>query len=310
MSNTFFPLAAIGVATLLVACAGAPPAQGDSGSSVTAPVIEVASASPADPREVPTAPQPLSAAKERGDDCIADLLAGHQLRTPAGQPDQQLYVEGHDAMLAGDTPTARKKLLELTERHKRSSFVPLAYLLFGEMFADEAQSDPSKAPIAANFYREVVKFPPADNPGNHYAHLRLGDTYVLMSEHAKALMAYRQALDARAKRPQAACMQTVADSATKGLIAAYAEVGDPRKAHAFLRPLSGDPRGSNDKTFAMMTLLAHLQAPKDTSAAVVVVRDILRRAPKRHACEELRQLARVHAALEARVGAAVRSTCP
>jgi len=99
-----------------------------------------------------------------------------------GCRDEWLYFLGYEYELAGDLGQARKCYLELATQFKRSRYLPLVYLAFGELFRAEGRSDPSKLPIAEQFYREVRKYPPPDNQAYGYATFCLAEVQALSGD--------------------------------------------------------------------------------------------------------------------------------
>lgn len=152
---------------------------------------------------------------------------------------RSLYDDGLSAERAGDFMTARKRYFELIQSAPSSSLVPLAYLAFAELFRVEAESDPSKLPLASAAYREVVRYPPPGNAAYAYAWLRSGDVRTT-DDATSALNDYKKALEAGAQHPGAPCAAHVAADATQKLVTVYADVGQPSKAHAFFRAVAGD----------------------------------------------------------------------
>jgi tetratricopeptide (TPR) repeat protein len=90
------------------------------------------------------------------------------------QIDEVLYYRGLACERAGDLQEARRSYFELIQKAPTSSFVPLAYLAFGELFFAEATADPSKWDLADAAFSEVLKYPPPKNVAACYARYRLG----------------------------------------------------------------------------------------------------------------------------------------
>jgi TolA-binding protein len=72
-----------------------------------------------------------------------------------------------------DLGNARRMYFTLIQQRPDSSYVPLAYLAFGDMFFDEARGDPSKWELAAQAYQKVISYPPPLNKAFGYAWYRL-----------------------------------------------------------------------------------------------------------------------------------------
>lgn len=73
--------------------------------------------------------------------------------------DEVLYFSGLESEIQGDTKNARYSYYELIKRRPNSEYVPYAYFAFGELFFEEAKTDPSKNALAEQAYREVLKYP-------------------------------------------------------------------------------------------------------------------------------------------------------
>jgi len=79
------------------------------------------------------------------------------------QRDEAQYYAALEHELAGDRTNARRAYYELIKNSPSSKLVPFAYFAFAEMFFVDAESDPSKYQLAEQAYREVLKYPPAQN---------------------------------------------------------------------------------------------------------------------------------------------------
>jgi tetratricopeptide (TPR) repeat protein len=155
----------------------------------------------------------------------------------------------------GKVDAARKVYLELIQKHPQSRYLPQAYLAFGELFFAEAQGDPAKWPLAEQAYREVLRYPAPQNTMLGYAHYKLAYVYWNQGDHARALSELKRTIDYAAQYPTAPNAAGLAGSARRDVIPVYALTGDPKKAHDFFRPLSGEDGGGSEKTFVMMDQL-------------------------------------------------------
>jgi tetratricopeptide (TPR) repeat protein len=72
--------------------------------------------------------------------------------------DDARYFLGVEYLAIHDAMNARRTFYELISRSPSSRWVPYAYFAFGELFFEEVKSDPSKADLAKQAYREVIKF--------------------------------------------------------------------------------------------------------------------------------------------------------
>lgn len=195
-----------------------------------------------------------------------------------GCVDEVLYYLAYEYEQAGDLDKARDSYLELTQNWKKSRFVPNAYLAFGELFFNEAQGDPSKWPVAANFYQEVLKYPAPDNKLWGYAAYKVAYVEWNMGEYGKAIQDFKKVIEFGMQYAQLPNATGLANSARRDIIPVYALKGSPEKAYAFFRPLSGDKGVNSDKTFSMMEDLG--QNLIDTGhypEAIVLYQDLIKR---------------------------------
>lgn len=201
------------------------------------PAVEVPSAEddhePAGPPSGEVAPRAPSA------DCPATLRS--TAGPAASAEEREKYERARGAEERGERADARKLYYELIRNHPRSQLVPLAYLAFGELFALEAQADPSKNELARASYQEVAKYPPPENVAYAYAVARLGDTY-RGHDDAQALASYKKAIDAATQYPELPCSEAVRRSAEARLPEVYAAVGQPDRAWSFFRAVAGEAR--------------------------------------------------------------------
>jgi tetratricopeptide (TPR) repeat protein len=118
------------------------------------------------------------------------------------QLDEATYYLAYEHEQAGDEANARRVYFELISKLPNSRFIPRAYLAFGELFAVEAMSDPSKWDLAKQAYTKVVSTPPPANEAYGYAWYRLA--YVLMNQGdaARARDAFQKTVDFAASFPQ------------------------------------------------------------------------------------------------------------
>jgi TolA-binding protein len=91
------------------------------------------------------------------------------------QLDEAYYYVGLEHELAGNASSARRSYYELIRRFPSSRLIPFAYFAFGELFFAEADADPSKDQLAEQAYREVLKYPPAQNALYTEAQRRLAE---------------------------------------------------------------------------------------------------------------------------------------
>ncbi len=169
-----------------------------------------------------------------------------------GCGDEVLYYLAYEYEQAKDYDNARKVYFELTDNWKTSKYRPNAYLAFGELFFQDAQSDPNKWSFAQGAYEEVVKSPPPDNKVFGYALYKLGYVHWNLGAYEQSVDSFKKVIDYGVKYSNLPNASQLAVSARRDIIPVYALWGDPKKAYTFLKPLSGDQGAENDKTFKMM----------------------------------------------------------
>ena len=169
-----------------------------------------------------------------------------------GCTDEVLYYLAYEYEQAADLDNARKVYLELIQGWPQSKFIPNAYLAFGELFFNEAQGDPSKWALAEQSYGEVIKYPAPENKVWGYAHYKLAYVYWNKGDFARAMSEFKKTIEYGVQYASLPNAEQLAVSARRDIIPIYALAGDPKRAHDFLKPLSGDAGGSTQKTFKMM----------------------------------------------------------
>jgi tetratricopeptide (TPR) repeat protein len=260
------------------------------------PAITIAEPSPPPDEADDPAPPPHK------DDCRQALLSGANL--PAGGVDAALYQDALAAR-AKDKNRARQLLLELVEHHKKSPFVPLAYLQFGEMYFEEAQADPSKWSLTEKFYQEVMKYPPPENRAWAYAALKMGIACEGAGDRPRAIDSYKQAIEGATTYGGDACSAGIAEEGRERIVPAYAEVGRPLAAYAFFKPMAG----SDARLAQMMVDLAKALAPRDAAGAAAVIIDLVNRVPSHGQCDALRALAGAYPPIQLRAGPDIAQSC-
>ncbi len=108
------------------------------------------------------------------------------------QIDEALYFAGLERELGGDWRSARATYYDLIKRAPNSKYIPHAYFAFGEMFFDEAKSDPAKLDLASQAFLEVVKYPAPQNGVMADALLRLGQIADAKGNAARAANWYQR----------------------------------------------------------------------------------------------------------------------
>lgn len=169
-----------------------------------------------------------------------------------GCTDEVLYYLAYEYEQGQDLDNARKVYLELIQAWPQSKFIPNAYLAFGELFFNEAQGDPSKWALAEQSYGEVIKYPAPENKVWGYAHYKLGYVYWNKGDFARAMSEFKKTIEYGVQYASLPNAEQLAVSARRDIVPIYALAGDPKRAHDFFKPLSGDAGGSTEKTFKMM----------------------------------------------------------
>jgi hypothetical protein len=166
--------------------------------------------------------------------------------------DEVYYYLAYEYEQGGDTVNARRVYLDLITKTPNSKYISNAYLAFGELFFNEAMSDPSKWDAAKQAYQKVITWPPPANKVYGYAWYKLAYVFWNQGDLPHALDAFKKTVDFGTTYQQLPNAKKLADSARKDVIPVYALAGSPTAAYNFFRNLSGDPPGSSDKTFKMM----------------------------------------------------------
>ncbi|MFT3771950.1 MAG: tetratricopeptide repeat protein [Minicystis sp.] len=169
-----------------------------------------------------------------------------------GCTDEVLYYLAYEYEQGNKLDDARKVYLELIQSWPQSKFIPNAYLAFGELFFNEAQGDPSKWALAEQSYSEVIKYPAPENKVWGYAHYKLAYVYWNKGDFARAMSEFKKTIEYGVQYASLPNAEQLAVSARRDIIPIYALAGNPKRAHDFLKPLSGDAGGSTEKTFKMM----------------------------------------------------------
>ena len=212
--------------------------------------------------------------------------------------DEVLYFLALEHEKAGDRKSARTTYLRLLQQAPKSKYLPRAYLAFGELFFEEAPGDPTQWELAAQAYREVVKYPPPDNEVHAYARYKLAYVHWNRGEHAEALSQLKKVIDTLAQFPQLPGKAGLERSARRDFIPIYAASGRAEAAFTTLRSVSGDAAGGSEKTLAMADELglAYLDVGR-YDQAIVLYRDLLGRDPGERSCHYQTQITTAVSAL-------------
>jgi tetratricopeptide (TPR) repeat protein len=166
--------------------------------------------------------------------------------------DEVYYYLAYEYEQSGDTANARRVYLDLITKTPNSKYISNAYLAFGELFFNEAMSDPSKWEPAKQAYQKVIAKPPPDNKVFGYAWYKLAYVFWNQGDLPHALDAFKKTIDFGTQFAQLPNAKKLAESGRKDLIPVYALAGSPTDSYNFFKNLSGDAAGSTDKTFKMM----------------------------------------------------------
>ena len=173
---------------------------------------------------------------------------------------------------AGDGASARRVGMNLITHFPSSKHVPHAYLVFADYFFDEAQSDPSKLPMAQQAYEKVIAAPPPLNRFYGYAWYKLAYVHYTQNDFQHALAAFVKVIEYGAQYPSLAGAANLAAAAKKDIVPVYATAGDPKGAFAFFQ------RAVTDPAEALALYAAVADAYRGTghyAEALVVYRDLL-----------------------------------
>lgn len=141
-----------------------------------------------DPRKAALPPAPITDFAS----CVTHLRSGLWLGDEAPA---DLYATALEDERAGNLDGARRGYFQVISNQLASPFAPLSYLAFGELFAIEAERDPSKWELARQAYQESTKSFATTSSVLAYSLLRLADTYQRTGDRPRALTFYKQAAD-------------------------------------------------------------------------------------------------------------------
>jgi len=169
--------------------------------------------------------------------------------------DEVLYFLAFEHEQAGNLVTARDVYLRLITEWPTSQYIANAYLAFGELYFDEAQSDPKQWPVAKRAYDKVLDHAPGKSTLRGYAHYKLGYVHWNQGRPAKAIEQFQKVISLGVQWPQLPNAKGLTQAARRDIVPVFSLAGDARKAWAFFQPLSGDNPGETEKTVAMMEAL-------------------------------------------------------
>lgn len=227
---------------------------------------------------------------ERTEPAERDEAVERPSPTAASGPDAELYDRAMQHLHAGDKDEARKLLYELIRQFPSSALVPHAYLAFGEMFFDEAASDPSKLSVARQLYEKVLAYPPPGNEVYGYAQYKLGWVALNAGDHARSMQRFADVIETARRYPEMRGVAQLARQATKDIVLPYGHAGRPDKAFAFFSKVAGNPRDA----LAMLLRLARTYEDqgKPLDAAAAYAELVKRETDRGERCEHQRALVR------------------
>lgn len=197
------------------------------------------------------------------------------------QRDEVLYYLAYEYERANERDLARVQYFELVQNAPTSPYVPRAYFAFGELFSNEARQEPSKWQLAAMSYQETVARASPGEPSVGFARYRLAQVHHGTGEHARALGELTQTLAWATEHVDTPGTSALVDAARRDLVLAFAQVGDPKMAFDFFRPLSGDSGDSVTRTVGMMLeLVSDLVAGEHADDAASVMLELLSKVGK------------------------------
>jgi len=200
--------------------------------------------------------------------------------------DEILYYLAYEYEQNKDLDHARAVYLELIEKAPNSPYIPNAYLAFGELFFVEAMGDPSKWELAAQAYKEVIKYKPPQNKVWGYAQYKLGYVYWNSGDYAQAIQQFKNVIEYGDKFADLPSAKLLQKSARRDILPVYAVAGKPSKAYNFFRPLSGDSGNSQEQTLQMLRDLGvNYYDTGHYDEAIVLYRDLMARDKSDHFCE-------------------------
>lgn len=202
------------------------------------------------------------------DECVDLILDAKSL--PASGNDRTLYDKALAEQRAGDWAEARKSYFELIKDSPASSFIPLAYLAFAELFRKQAEQKPAMTSLAVSAYQKVTTF--QDSTAHAYALFRIAEA----KQHDDPTEALDGYLKAASNAPDSPCPDVLGQAAREGLTNTYVDVGRPDRAWPFFRRVAPD----DDTAARMLADLIHKYEaagkPQDGCRAVHAASDAAR----------------------------------
>jgi tetratricopeptide (TPR) repeat protein len=232
------------------------------------------------------------AARRKAIELYAELAAEHPAFCAGegrGCGDEVLYRLAREHEEDGAPDEARRAYREIIKGWPLSRHVPDAYFAFAQAFLEASSRDPSRLAMAEQAYKEVLRFPPADNRLAAHAHYQIAIVHHRRGDPAPAIAHMVQAIEVAEANPN----QTagVAEEARRELVSIYAGGGDPGQAYDLLAAHSGDRPGASERLQGALEALvsAYSRAGKPEEAVELAV-DWLSRGAGSKTCAVVRTI--------------------
>ena len=209
-----------------------------------------------------------------------------------GCGDEVLYYLAYEYEQAKALGKARDVYLKLIKDWPKSRFVPSAFLAFGELYFNEAMTDPTRWALAQQAYEKVVSYKAPKNKLWGYAAYKLGYVHWNQGRFEKAIDQFKRVIEFGMKHKELPNANGLISAARRDIIPVYALRGDAKKAWRFFDPLSGG------NTIKMVEALGRtLMDTGHYRQAIVAHRELMTR-NKRKACGYHGQIAKATMAIE------------
>lgn len=264
---------------LFMGCGAAPPKENSVPFIEIAPGNKLVATEPAVKDDENDNPIGVAKALESVDVCRASMREGRGLpRNVMTSEAGQQYTGALTHERAERLNEARKGYLSVIQKYPQSPLVPLVYFAFGELFYQEAQSDPMKSALAEQSYREVLKYPAPGNTATAFTLFQLGQLYGSTGKGIESLNMLNKFMALAETYPDAQCVRSLDDSARSLMVKTYAEVGQPNRAFEFFSRPSGTRGANKANAFHMVGSLCDLyiaqQKPQSAAEALIAVNEI------------------------------------
>lgn len=178
--------------------------------------------------------------------------------TPAlatGCGDEQAYLAARGFQRLGEVTEARKLYLAVLQKWPTSRLAPVAYAAIGDMFLAAAAADPAQLTLARQSLSKATELAPPTDPMYVQVRHRLAHVAWLEGDLATALRELQQTIEVSLRYASAPGAAALAERARADLLPVYVATGSAKRAHDFVRPLSGDAGGGTALTIAWLDRL-------------------------------------------------------